>query len=146
MVLLHFRLSISDTFESPGSAISVECRLDGRTVVIRLACNPWDHPFVHAEVSTLAALQTLQGSHVPRMLEHGTNTEGYAYVITEFIAVSLPLELQPAFGRSSFVGFFLSIALGANRCQHHTVSGGWHADGLAWTRQLSCMLGPAAPQ
>ena len=41
-----------------------------------------------AEVSALTALQAIQGSDVPQLLQHGFTTEGFAYVLTEYIEVS----------------------------------------------------------
>ncbi|KAK9837820.1 hypothetical protein WJX74_005778 [Apatococcus lobatus] len=59
--------------------------LDSQTVVIRMAFVPEHHKSVIAEVSALATLHTLQGTHVPCLLDHGITSKGYAYIITEFI-------------------------------------------------------------
>ncbi|KAK9822969.1 hypothetical protein WJX74_010021 [Apatococcus lobatus] len=60
-------------------------RLGGKKVVLRLAFSPNMRPHVAAEVSALTALQSIQGSDVPQLLQHGVTTEGFAYVMTEYI-------------------------------------------------------------
>ncbi|KAK9832168.1 hypothetical protein WJX74_001297 [Apatococcus lobatus] len=59
--------------------------LDGQKVVIRMAFQPKHHKSVFAEVSALTTLHPYQGTHVPRLLDHGITSEGYAYISTEFI-------------------------------------------------------------
>ena len=63
-------------------------RQNGQKVVVRLGSTPRLIRFVANEARALQTLHSLQGSDVPRLLGRGYTTDGYAFVMTEYIEVS----------------------------------------------------------
>ena len=63
-------------------------RRNGQKVVVRLGVTPRQVRHVANEARALETLHSLQGSDVPRLLAHGYTTDGYAFVMTEYIEVS----------------------------------------------------------
>ncbi|KAK9839174.1 hypothetical protein WJX74_010956 [Apatococcus lobatus] len=63
--------------ERPLARELFSARFQGKQVVARLASSPKLWPHVAAEVSALTALQGIQGSDVPQLVQHSITTEGH---------------------------------------------------------------------